>query len=351
MKEAQMRVKLFLWIIGIGLLIGIQIVGSGKVRRQLETALSDTLGRKGTFQSAAMAFPLGVSLSDVTIPAGPSQESSITARRVKARLHLWMLLKGQSRLDLELEGLKLLVERDTQKSLHPPFTLSNLWTFRKLPLARLRVRKCQIILIDRAVSPLVYCELRDLTVNMKPDRKPGQWIYTASGRLQGESKQPLGQLEAKGELYPSALSEANVSVRYEDLGRLSAYLRRILGTAPSRGALQLTSVLRLMERELLSDHQLEATGVVFPTDEPTALGPPGNRLVQLLEDSKGVVHLSFVVRGRLGGPLDWSGLMGATLRESLHQALARNIQKTLTEAEPPRSMEESIRRGIESLGR
>lgn len=346
-----MRVKFVLWIIGIGLLVGVYVSGVAKVRQQMEAALSDAFGRKATFQSAAMTFPLGVRLIDVSIPAGAGMESSVSARRVEARLDLWMLLKGQPRLDLELEGLKLLVERDTQKSLHLPLHSSGLGKIRELPLARLRLKDCRIILIDRAVSPLVFCDLQDLNLTMKSSRKPEIWSYSASGSIQGESGRPVGRLEAEGELYRSPLSEATVSVRYQRLEQLSAYLRWILGAAPSRGSLQMTSSLRFLGGELLSDNQIEAAGVVFPTDEPTTLGPSGNRLVDLLRDSQGVVRLSFTVRGRLGERLDWSNLMEATLREALQQALARNIQKTLTEAEPPRSMEEAIRRGMESLGR
>ena len=102
---------------------------------------------------------------------------------------------------------------------------------------------------------------------------------------------------------------------------------------------------------LVAETDLTARNVVFPTEEPTLLGPTGNHLVKLLKDSSGEVHLHFVVKGTLGEKLDWSDLVSSAVREAMRQAVSRGIQKVMKDSEELKPVEELIRKGLESLGR
>ncbi len=352
----SLRVKLALWAIGIGLVCGFYVVGTGSLRLRLQNVLSDAFQQRVTVQSLALRFPLGVRMSGIAMPNAAGQETPpISIREAVAQLDLGTLLKGRPRFALELKAPRLRIERNPQGSIQ--FSLLRKTTpegrlqVLGIPVSRLRVRDGELILLDQAVAPQVSGVLRDLSVSLVSGSQRGQYTVNVRGLLEGGSREPLGILEANGEMILPTTAEFKISVTHKEVARLEPYLRQILGAAPSQGAIHLVSTVTLFNGGLVADSRLTATGLAFLTDDPTVLGPSGNHLVQILQDSKGVVNLSFIVKGRLGEPLDWSNLVESTLREAMRQALAQNIRRALTDAEQGGSLEEAIRRGMDSIGR
>ncbi|MBI3616494.1 MAG: DUF748 domain-containing protein [Candidatus Omnitrophica bacterium] len=346
-----MRVKWILWIAGIGFLVWIHAATNRQIQGWTEGALNSGFGRKAAFRARTLIFPVGIRLSNVTIPSGSGRESSVSIGRVEARINFPALLRGRPGFDLELRGPKFLIERDTAGDFHLPLRPGGVGEGLEFPLAHLKVKEGELLFMDRAVSPLVFWAIRDLSVSVRADPRSGRWLTSGRGLLQGQSHETIGQFEIRGKLDRSALSDAELSVTYQGLGNLAPYLRHVLGTAPSQGAFKLTSAVDLGKGSLSADNRIVATGVLFPTDEPTALGPSGNRLVELLKDRDGMIRLSFPVKGPLGELPDWSNLLGAPLRDAMRRALAQNIQKALADAESPRSVEEALRRSLDSSGR
>ena len=79
------------------------------------------------------------------------------------------------------------------------------------------------------------------------------------------------------------------------------------------------------------------------------LGPSGNKLVEMLQEKDGKVHLSFAVEGKAGPGFDWQGTISSKVQEALRQAMSRSILKSLGDSE--QNVGEHVRKGIESLGR
>jgi len=165
------------------------------------------------------------------------------------------------------------------------------------------------------------------------------------------SGREIGKLEINGESLLGEFFESRVLMDHAALQHLGPHLRKILGVVPSQGICRVEAKITSVHESCVAEIDLTASQVAFSTEEPTLLGPPGNRLAELLRDPEGKIHLSFVVKGKPGDHLDWSDLAAGTFRESMRQALARGIQQTLTDAEVNKPLEEAIRRGYESQGR
>jgi hypothetical protein len=203
------------------------------------------------------------------------------------------------------------------------------------------------------VQPEVTCILRDTAVSLGRAPHPGVvYVYSAIGSLEGLSRQALGMVQVRGMSHlPDGPTEVEVSVKHGALQQIAPYVRRVLGTAPSQGSLELKAKVTAHAGMVVSETQLTSSHLAFATDEPTVIGPTGNRLVELLQDSKGLISLSFIVQGHGGQPLDWSDLAAGALREAMQQALARGIQRLLADVEERKPVEDWIQRQMESLGR
>ncbi len=345
-----MRLKRFLWILGVAALAAGYTAAAGVVKARMERSLSDLFGREASIRVLYFT-PWGLHLSGVVIPPGPGQESTVSVEQASLRVGFISLATGRPRFQVGLVQPRISFERDPMRVRHLPVSWDRLKRTPGIPLARLRVREGEVLLIDRAVLPAVFCGVRDLSLSLRADRINGGFTYSAIGLLEGRSRQLLGEVQASGRYHPAGWFQTRLAARHEGLEQAAPYLKRILGSAPSQGRFMMTSTVTCLADGVLAENEMTASEVSFATDEPTVMGMDGNQLVDLLRDPKGEIHLSFFVRGHVGQPLNWSNLLEATLRESLRQAMARNIHRSLTEAEPPRSVEELLRRGKDSLGR
>ncbi len=186
---------------------------------------------------------------------------------------------------------------------------------------------------------------------VRPGARPRERGFTLSGRLEDGQGGSLGRFSARGTFFKEGPVDAEVSFTGANLENLAPYLRQVLGVAPSGGAMEMRTRLTLYRGVLMAHNEVSASGVVFSGNEPTTLGPDGNRLVELLKDREGKVHLSFVVAGKLGQKMDWSDLAAGAMREAMRQAMSRSIQQVLTDTEQRRPVEELLRKKLDTLDR
>ena len=279
------------------------------------------------------------------------QEAGVTVQDVSVRLAWASLLRGRPGVELSLTAPELSL-RWSKGSL-TGFSLKPLRSSRagRVPVVQLHVEKGRISLLDQTVSPEVAWEVRDLALAARADWKSGPCVFEGTGALADGMAGGKGRLKLDGSaVLPRGPVDASVSLTHGRVGELAPYLRQVLGTAPSRGTVEVASRVTLHGGVLMSKNDVSASGVGFPTDEPTVLGPDGNRLVQLLRSPDGKVSLSFVMTGEVGKGLDWSDLAAGAMREAIQQAMARGIQRVLSDTEQ-QPVEEAVRKGLDSLGR
>ena len=179
-----------------------------------------------------------------------------------------------------------------------------------------------------------------------PGVRPRERRFAVSGRL------AQGRFQAEGTyLIGEGPIDAQISLQYGDLANLAPYLRKVLGTALARGSMEMVSRLTVCQEVLMAHNDVTANGVLFSDNQPTTLGLDGNRLVELLKDREGKVHLSFIVAGKLGQNLDWSDLAAGAMREAMRQAMSRSIQQVLSDTEQQKPVEELMRKKLDTLDR
>ena len=186
---------------------------------------------------------------------------------------------------------------------------------------------------------------------VRPGARPRERRFTLSGSIEDGRGGSLGRFSAQGTFFKESPVDADVSLTGANLENLAPYLRQVLGVAPSRGRMEMQTRLTLYRGVLMAHNEVAATGVAFSGNEPTTLGPDGNRLVELLKDREGKVHLSFIVAGKLGEKMDWSDLAAGAMREAMRQAMSRSIQQVLTDTEQRKPVEERLRNKLDTLDR
>lgn len=334
------------WILGaiaVFLVVAAYLAATRSVKDFIEKRLDAALHEKVTLRAAHLTFPPGILLVGFSAP-------NFSIEQVGVRVSFFALLTGKPGLDLEVTAPKLFMERDAAGNVKSP-TGEGKKKPLGLPISRLRIRAGEITFVDHKVLPEMTWLIRDLRVSLR-QKNSSSFDFGVVGELQQSPQKPVGNFELKGEFFTEGTADADFSIRHEALEQLGPYVQPILGAVPSRGSAALQSKITLHEGMLIADNKLQITELSFAAaDQPTILGPASGRLVELLQDERGEIHLAFVVKGRLGEPLNWSDLVNSTLREAMKQALARNIQRTLTDIEKIKPIEELIQKGLESLGR
>ena len=354
-----MKIRTILWALAIGLAIGAYLSSTTLLKAWMEGALSQAAGRRVTIESVSLTFPFGIRLTKLTVPNLPAERagSGISVETMSLRLPFSSTLQGRTGPELELVGPRLTAARDSEGGLLLPIQMAPQGGAsaqpQALPFSRLRIREGRLSFIDQAVHPEVTWVLKDLTVDLSPGPRLGGYSLAASASLETGANEVVGRLQVEGEILPDAALptyEGKITISHEKIWHLAPYIRPVLGASPSEGACIFETNISLQEGRIIAQNTLQAKGVRFPTEEPTVLGPNGNKLVSLLKDSDGSIQLSFVVMGKLGEKLNWNDLMAAALRQAMRQAMTRSIQKVLTDTEV-KPVEELIRKGLESLGR
>lgn len=346
------KLKLLWWVIGLGAVLGVYLVGVSSLRGQMEAQLSTACKRTVTVQAAQFVLPPAIRLIGLEVPAVRGEDRSpVKIDVIQARLlaSAWgqgqlggevVVIHPQIHLEWTLEA-KALSEAGGS-----PIIVSS-----GIPIAQASVRNGEITTIDRLAVPNVFWNLRDVSFTIRPGVRPQEREFALSGRLDDRNGRPLGTVEAGGTSFRGGPIDAGVKLSYGDLSELAPYLRRVLGTAPSRGAVQVETRLTLHQGVLMAHNDLTATDILFSDSQPTTLGPDGNRLVELLKDREGKIHLSFVVAGKPGEKMDWSDLAAGAMREAMRQAMGRSIQQVLSDTEQQKPVEELLRRKLDTLDR
>lgn len=304
---------------------------------------------------------IGIAVVGVAYAAGTSalekrcrravQQAGIAVQGVSVRPAWASLLRGRVGAELELAAPELSL-RWSKGSLSG-LALGSLRACRwgRVPIVQLRVRQGKVSLLDQTVGPEVTWEIQRLVLSAQADWRTGRCAFDGAGSLGDGAPPGKGDLKLQGSaVLPWGPVDAVITLSHGEVGDLAPYLRQVLGTAPDRGMAQVQSRVTLHGGVLVAQNNVTAARVVFPTSDPTVLGPDGNRLVQLLKGPEGTVQLSFIVTGELGKGLDWSDLAAAAMREALQQAMARGIQRVLSDTEQ-QPVEEAVRKGLDSLGR
>lgn len=308
----------------------------------------------------AIALIIGLAVAGAAYAAGTSalekrlrravEEAGIAVQGVSVRPAWASLLRGRVGLELDLAAPELSLRWSQGQLLG--LALDPLRSYRagRIPVVQLRVREGNLSLLDQTVSPEVPWEVRHFALVGQADWRTGRCTFEGVGSL-ADGNVEKGELKLQGSaVLPHGPMDAEVFLVHQQVGELAPYLRQVLGTAPSQGAAEVTSRVTLHGGVLMSRNDVSVSGVVFPTDEATVLGPDGNRLVQLLRGPEGEIRLSFIMTGELGKGLDWSDLAAGAMREAVQQAMARGIQRVLSDTEQ-QPVEEAVRKGLDSLGR
>lgn len=301
--------KRLVWILVVALGVAAYAMGMEKLRQRLEKEFSQVSGRPVKIQRAGWAFPVGVRLT----------------------------------------GLALFLERTPEGILGFPSGSGPGGP--SIPFGRLQVREGQVRWVDKKVSPETAWVFRKVRADLRSFGRSQRLIFRGWAELEGDTRQKAGEVSFSGELLPAGMVQAQVELQHSDLRQLSPYLTEILGVPPAAGSAALKCSITSQGGTLIAANDLTAQGVVFQSEEPTVLGIPGGRLVELLKDPEGKIHLSFLVTGRQGQKLDWSGLAQAALTQSLRLGVARSIHRVLTDTEEVKPLEERLHQGLESSGR
>lgn len=324
--------------------------GVSALRAQIESTLSQACRRPVTVRSVQVALPLGIRLVGLNVPPlGAEPGPPLSMEELQVQVSLGPSFQGRPALALEFVRPQFSIpwNRQVQEVLRAGGLPGG--SQLAAPIASVRIREGKIRVVDEQVVPPVSWNLHRVNATAE-GLSGGNCAFRVSAGLQGKGEVELGSVDAEGSFLRAGPVEAKVRLGHRGLGLLAPYLREVLGVTPDQGSLQLSSQLTVHEGVLMSHHEAAATGVRFPTDQPTTLGVGGNRLVELLADREGKIHLSFMVNGRLDGQLDWSDLAAAAMREALRQAMARSIQRTLDDTQPL-PLEERLRKQMESIGR
>jgi hypothetical protein len=301
--------KRFVWILVVALGVSGYAIGMERLRQRLEGEFSRASGQAVKIQRAGWVFPVGVRLT----------------------------------------GLTLFLERTPEGISGFPSGSGPGGPF--LPFGRLQVRGAQVRLVDKKVSPETAWVFRKVRADLRSFGKSQRLIFRGWAELEGDSRRKVGEVSFSGERLPAGMVQAKVELQHNDLRQLSPYLTEILGVPPTAGTAALECSITSQGETLIAANNLTAQAVAFQSEKPTVLGIPGGRLVELLKDSEGKIRLNFLVTGRQGQKLDWSGLASAALAQSLRQAMARSIHRVLTDTEEVKPLEEKLHQGLESVGR
>ena len=340
------------WILGISVAIWIYVSAASSLRGQMETTLSAACRRPVSVRAAQFVLPAGIRLLDVVVPKMRGEDRTpLSIDEIVTRYSVTSLTQGQPGAEIVLVRPKLLMEWTPEiRTILNQIQLGNP-TGSSTPMTRLQVREGELTFVDRMVVPNAFWNLQDVKLTVQTESGSRGHTYTLASSLGGDAGAHVGDLESEGGFISQGPVDAKITLNHKEIKRLAPYLRQALGTAPSQGAIHLECRLTVHQGVLMAYNDVIATGIVFPTDAPTTLGPDGKRLVQLLTDREGKIHLSFIVTGKLGERLNWSDLATGALREAMRQAMSRSIQRVLDETEQKKPVEEMLRKNMESLGR
>ena len=341
------------WGIALGLVAALYLFGAGALRAQMEDAMSSACNRPVSIRSARITLPPGILLSGIEVPPAPRESAApFSIGQLSAHLAAGQFLQGKVGLSVEVQRPRLVIQWTPQaKLLFSPDSFKNAAGSAPMPLARLKIEGGELTFVDETVLPAVSWNFRDLQAEVSADRGPGEYSVHLSARMVGDAQENLGKVGIDGSVISQGPVDGTVSVEHLKIERLSPYLRRILGAAPTQGQAQLTSRVTVDHGVAMTHNEVIASGVVFPNGERTTLDLEGNRLVELLRDPEGKIHLGFIVTGKLGGKLDWSDLAAGALREAMRQALSKSIQNVLQQSQDSRPAGEVLQEKLESIGR
>lgn len=347
-----MRNKLLIGaVVLIALVAGAYYWATGAVKERVARELSAACRRPVTVEKVDFALPAGIRLTGLVVPRlGPEPRAPLAIDEIYAQLVPEEAIRNRPVGDLELTGPRLWMEWNPQVR-----ALFSKVGFRSLPNAavairNLKIREGALEVADATARPPVDWHVQRFRMDAQLGASPQARSFQGEGVLLGPDRNPVGRFTFDGTRVEEGALEVNVSLTHDQIQILAPYLRGLLGPTPVAGRLDLDSRVQVREGQLTAETQVTASGIRFATGEPTTLGPPGNRLAELLSDADGAVHLGFIVQGPLASEVSWLDLAAGSLREAMRKAMTRSIHRVLIESEQG-PVEDRLRQGLESLGR
>jgi len=346
------KLNLLWWILGIAVLVGAYGVFTGSLRSQMEETLTTASKRTVTIRSAQFVFPPAIRLVGLEVPRVHGEaRTPLKIDMIQASLASSSWMQGRPGGEMEVFHPQMYIEWTPEVRAITALGGGPMIQSAGVPITQVRVHNGELAFADRTVAPNVFWNLRETDFVLQTGARPGERAFTLSGRLKDDQGRELGSVSARGTTLSGGPMDTQVALSYLDVGRLAGYLRKVLGTAPSRGAMQMQTRLTVYQGVLMAHSDVTATGVVFSDNQPTTLGLDGNRLVELLKDREGKIHVSFIVAGKLGKKLNWSDLAAGAMREAMRQAMSRSIQRVLSDTEQQKPVGELLQKKMDSLGR
>lgn len=345
------KLKLFWWVVGLGAVLGVYRVAVSSLRGQIEAQLSAVCKRAVTVQSAQFVLPPAIRLIGLEVPAVRGEDRPpIRIDAIQARLIASAWGQGQPGGEVVVVHPRIHLEWTLEAKAISEMGGTPIVVPSGIAIAQASVRDGEVTTIDRLAVPNVFWNFRDVSFAIRPGGRPQEREFALAGRLEDPEGRPLGKVNGQGTFFPEGPVDAVIKLSHGDIGKLAPYLRRVLGTAPARGAVEVETRLTVYEGTLMAHNDVKATGLFFSDNQPTTLGPDGNRLVELLKNREGKVHLSFIVVRKPGEKTDWSDLAVGAMREAMRQAMTRSIQQVLSDTEQ-KPVEELLRRKLDTLDR
>ena len=346
------KLKFLWWVLGILAVVGAYAVFAGSLRSQMEETLTAACKRTVTIRSAQFTLPPAIRLIGLEVARAHGEaRAPLKVDMIQASLAASSWMQGQPGGELEVFHPQFYMEWTLEARAVTAMGGAPVIQSAGVPITRVQVHNGDLTFVDRTTVPNVFWNFQETDFTAQPGTRPAEQAFTLSSRLKDEQGRELGTVRARGTWLSGGPVDAQVELSDRDISKLSGYLRKVLGTAPSRGAMQMDVRLTVHQGVLMAHSDVTATGVVFSDSQPTTLGLDGNRLVELLKDRDGKIHLSFIVAGKLGEKLDWSDLAAGAMREAMRQAMSRSIQKVLSDTEQDKPVGELLQKKMDSLGR
>jgi len=343
--------KIFLIVIGgVIFLVAAYVLGLEVFRAQLESDLTRACQRPVKVKAVNVVFPIGIVLKGLEVPpVGIEKQSPLSAQSIQIQLVPVSAVFGKPALAVRVDGLHFTCAWNWQ--MREILRRGNFQARLRIPaqVSSLNIAKGRIVVVDEDITPAFPWIFQNLSVDISA-KTQDSYTFRCSSELVDEKATPIGSLQADGHFVVGGPVDGKLVFQHAKIEALSPYVRRLLGTTLLKGAVELSSSFTLHEGLLISQNDLTATGLRFASGKIAFMDMEPDRVVDLLTDPNGEIHLSFRVAGSLKEKLDWSDLAASAMREALHQAMARSIKRTL-EAAQQGLLEERLRRQLESIER
>lgn len=344
MTRIVVRVVIGFLVVLALLMVAAAAVGLPQVRPVLVRQLGEVLQCPVSIGALVWVPPTGVGVRafEAQSPAGRTQPPWLKADAVDVHVTLRSLLTRRAFIaDVNVLRPTVTVEQlaDGRLSL-PTFqapaasvpgsggTRSASAAPQILP-SHLRVRDGTVTYRDHRLTPPWSLTMDDIRVDVQAVLS--QAIrYRGTAVIRSPQGAPAGGLEVNGETAFDGQTTAAITITHRDVTQLAPYVRQVMGTEPTAGALALTVAITGRPEALTAKIHVETQGLAFPPEAMTSAGVSAAQLLPILEDDQHRIALDFTVSGRWDQlQVSWNDLMANAVQQVLKTLVTQRLPNIL----------------------